>query len=245
MRILIVEDSPADRDLLKYLLEDLFKEEAKFRDADNLETAFRYLEMGNFDCVLLDLQLPDSAGKETFEKIIARFPDVPAIIMTHTKDRDLAIEMIRAGALDFIQKSYTDPEDIFRRILFAVEKHRRTVRMTPEEAAYVHRLERTKADMLAAYEEGDEEAIKNTTVATALAAADVSRKIFTELQSLSARLAKQDAQQEHLTKSVKTLETEVLKGTSSTHSMKSRLEIAERRLDLAELKGGDHGKGTS
>ena len=148
MRILIVEDSPTDRQLLRFLLEDQFKEEAKFREAANLDTAFRYLRMGNIDCVILDLQLPDSAGRETFERIHAQYPHLPMIVMTNNKDRELALEMIQAGAADYILKSYTDPEELFRRIVFAVEKHRRTVRVPPESASTVHRLDQAQLNLL-------------------------------------------------------------------------------------------------
>ncbi len=131
-RILIVEDSPTDRELLRYLLEDQFKNEAKFREASSLATAFRYLDQGNIDCVVLDLQLPDSAGRETFQKINERFPDIPTIVMTHNKDRALAIDMIKMGAADYVLKDYTNPDDIFRRIIFAVDRHHRTVRAPTE-----------------------------------------------------------------------------------------------------------------
>lgn len=145
-RILIVEDSPTDREILRYLLEDQFKSEAKFREASSLATAFRYLELGNIDCVVLDLQLPDSAGRETFQKINERFPDIPTIVMTHNKDRALAIDMIKMGAADYVLKDYTNPEDIFRRIIFAVEKHHRSVRMPAEKVQTVQQRLRAAFD---------------------------------------------------------------------------------------------------
>src|ERR1700744_4061072 len=161
MRILIVEDSATDRELLKYLLADKFMSEAKFREASNLATAVKYLDGGNIDCVLLDLQLPDSAGKETFEKLVSRYPDVPIIVMTHNKDRELAVSMIQLGAADYILKSYTDEEELFRRIVFAVEKHRRTVRMPAENAASIHKLERAQANLVTARKSGEHVAIRD------------------------------------------------------------------------------------
>lgn len=237
MRILIVEDSPTDRQLLRFLLEEHFREDAKFREADNLGTACRYLEMGNIDCVLLDLQLPDSAGKETFEKIVRRFPSVPVVVMTHNRDQELAMDMIRSGASDFILKSYTDSSDIFRRILFAVEKHHRMVRMSSEKVASVHELDQAKANLVAAQERGEPEAIRDAAAATTVAIADMTRRMFTEIQELTILVSQQGTRQEELRHSVKTLETEVLNGTDTDHSMKSRLEIIEHRL-----KSGDHGK---
>lgn len=239
MRILIVEDSPTDRQLLKYLLEDRFKDQAKFREASNLEAAFRYLDIGNIDCVVLDLQLPDSVGKETFEKLIERYPDVPVIIMTHSKDRDLAIEMIRLGAADYIIKAGTNEEDIFRRIVFAVEKHTRSVRMPSEKVKEVHKIERAKANMISAHQSGEHVAIRDTTVATTAAVADLSRNMFTELQKVSNELAYRRTRDEQIGKSLENLEAELLKGTNGRPSMKSQLDILDHKMSTSEKRFSD------
>lgn len=238
-RILIVEDSPTDRELLRYLLEDQFQSEAKFREANNLATAFRYLEQGNIDCIVLDLQLPDSAGRETFQKINERFPDVPTIVMTHNKDRTLAIDMIKMGAADYVLKDFTNPEDIFRRIVFAVEKHHRTVRMPVEKAQVVHQLERAQANMVTAHKSGEHMAIQNTTVETTTAVADLSRKMFTELQTISNELAKKSARDEQIGKSVEALEAEILKGAGARPSMKSQMDLLNHRVGQSEKRFSD------
>jgi DNA-binding NarL/FixJ family response regulator len=236
MRILIVEDSPTDRQLLKYLLEDRFKDQAKFREASNLETAFKYLDTGTIDCVVLDLQLPDSAGKETFEKLIERFPDVPVIIMTHSKDRDLAIEMIRLGAADYIIKAGTNEEDIFRRIVFAVEKHTRSVRMPRDKVKEVHKIERAKANMMSAHQSGEHVAIRDTTVATTAAVADLSRNMFTELQKVMNEMTYRRTRDDHMAKTMEALETELLKGNGTRPSMRSQLDLMDHRLSQNETR---------
>lgn len=229
MRILIVEDNPTDRELLRYLLESRFQSEAKFREANSLGTAFRYLDGRNIDCVILDLQLPDSAGRETFEKLYERYPDVPVIVMTHNKDRGLALDMIKAGAADYILKDYTNEEDIFRRILFAIEKHQRTIRVPYDQAASVHALERAKANMLTAHQSGEHVAIQETTVATTSAVAEISRHLFTELQRLSAQLTEKDQRDERNTKIIESLQAELL-GTSAQLSMRSRMDSLDLRI---------------
>ena len=129
MRILIVEDNQADQELLLELLQDQFLQEAKFRVATSLESALSYLqrtldEAPFFDVVILDLKLPDSTGKETFRAIHRVHPKMPIVVMSHNKDPELALDLIREGAHDFILKDYTNPIAIFRRVLFAVERER-------------------------------------------------------------------------------------------------------------------------
>lgn len=125
MRILIVEDNPQDRELLTFALQDHFKTEAKFREAHSLQDAHDYLKRGNVDCILLDLQLPDSSGIDTFLHIYTAYPHIPIVVVSHNPHLELARQMVRAGAEDYILKDYTNTTAIFRRVLFAVERSRR------------------------------------------------------------------------------------------------------------------------
>lgn len=140
MRILIVEDNQADQELLLELLQDQFMQQAKFRVANDLRGAIDYLQRRHssimpraavddgpyFHCVLLDLGLPDSKGRDTFRAIHSKHPTVPIIIISNNLDPDLALELVREGAEDFILKNFSNPTDLFRRILYAVARSERT-----------------------------------------------------------------------------------------------------------------------
>lgn len=242
--ILIVEDRPTDRELLRYAIEDKFQQEAHFREADTLEQAIGYLHQQPFDCVILDLSLPDSKGRETFREVNARFPHIPIIIMTHNKDRDLALSMIREGAADYILKNFTDAEDLFRRVQFAIEKHNRSIRMSPENVSSIRKMERAKANMLDAHQSGQHSAVREMTVETTSALADLSRRQFTELQSLSNKMgqfATQLATMDSLAKTVDNLDREILRGHSGRPSMRSEVElmkhqVVENKNDILSLQ---------
>lgn len=127
MNILIVEDNPADQELLIENLRESFISDARFRVAKNLQEAQSYLDRTldgepYFDVVLLDLQLPDSSGKHTFDAIHQGYPHIPIVVLSHNTDQALAVSLIHAGAQDFIVKNYSNPFDLFRRVLFAVER---------------------------------------------------------------------------------------------------------------------------
>lgn len=234
MKILIVEDSKTDREILKYLLESRFQREAKFREASNLEVATSYLLRGDINCVILDLQLPDSAGKETFTKLATRFPEVPIIVMTNNKDRNLAIEMIQQGAVDFILKKFTDEEDIFRRVLFAVERHQNSVRMPPEEASSIRKLEAAQAKMLSAHQSGEHQAVQGSVVDVSNSTADLSRRMFTEIQKNRKDIATQAANNEQVSTLLGTLRSELLEGYPDKPSLKSQVEIVTQRVASLE-----------
>lgn len=234
--LLIVEDNPTDRELLRYLLGERFNDDVAIHEASNLRTALRCLETNEVDCVVLDLQLPDSAGKETFLELYKRHPDTPLIVMTHNKDRALAIDMIHLGAADYVIKNFTDQEELFRRIVFAIEKHRVSIRMTPEDAGAVRRLDRAHANLRNAHESGQHSAIRDTTVEMNVALADVSRRMFTEMQNLTTQMVQMKTQGEQTAKTVEHLDLELLRGREGRQSMRSQVDLMEHRLGGVERR---------
>ena len=232
MRILIVEDSPSDRQLLRVLLEARFQKESKFREADSLKTAVAYLKVGNIDCVLLDLTLPDSTGRETFEKLHEQFPSVPIVVMTNNRDRNLAVNLIRAGAADYINKNFTDEEDLFTRIMFAIEKDRNSIRVPPRDVETIKKLDSARASLRVAQQEGG--SIDKPTYEMTRAVAELSRNMFTELQKINLQLGTFGAEQKALTKQVEILDKELLRGHSTKPSMRTQVDVLQHRLDSHE-----------
>jgi len=226
LTILIVEDNPTDRQLIRYLLEPRIPG-VVFHEATDLQTACYYLEQGGVNVVILDLQLPDSVGEETFTKLANKFPDIPVIVLTNTKDRDLAMTMIRAGAADYLLKDYTDEDEIFQRIMLALAKHRGHIRVSPEDASMIRRLERASAGTRAARRERRNTDMQLFTADTTSAIADVSQQTYATVQRLV-------AQQEQVMNTVNVLDKELLRGHSGFPPMKSQLELLNHRLTNAE-----------
>ena len=86
-----------------------------------LKEASEYLEGKDclFDCVLLDLMLPNSSGIETYKKVKS-FCDIPIVIISEFED--LACECIKLGAQDYLLKSNLTTGIISRSILYAIER---------------------------------------------------------------------------------------------------------------------------
>lgn len=242
MKFLIVEDNPTDAELLRLLLEARFPRGTSYFDATSLDEAIRLLERLDFDVIILDLNLPDSVGDSTFTKLHTRFPHIPIIVLTHNKDRQLAVRMVREGAADYLLKDFHADDDnveqIFARISFAIERHRRSVRIPEEEAAVIRKVERASANMLSAHQSGQQRAVRDTTVETTAALADLTRKMVIEVQKLSNEMAKANVQSARVVETVDLLEKELIRGHSNRPSMRSQVDLMEHRLTTVEGRVG-------
>lgn len=122
--ILIVEDSNVDAMVVraKLLLDGRFTVERVSTLADGIA------RLGNGrmpDAITLDLNLPDSAGLETFSEIHRLFPDQPVIILTGEQGEAMAVEAMRMGAQDYVHKASLDGAILVRSLLYAIERNKR------------------------------------------------------------------------------------------------------------------------
>jgi DNA-binding NarL/FixJ family response regulator len=76
------------------------------------------------DILLLDPDLRDSQGFETFRRVQAAAPQVPVILLVEPSATSLAEHMVRDGAQDFLLKKEVDCEPLARAIRNAMERHR-------------------------------------------------------------------------------------------------------------------------
>ncbi len=102
-QILIVEDDPAHAALIRRAFEAK-EQEVNLNIASNLQQAKTYLANNTPNLVITDLRLPDGQGTELLP------PDMennlyPVVIMTSHGDEKVAVEAMRAGALDYVVKS--------------------------------------------------------------------------------------------------------------------------------------------
>jgi DNA-binding NtrC family response regulator len=121
VRVLIVEDNPADRDLVKEILE-MGRGTFLLQEATRLDDAKAMLSEEGFDLALVDLGLPDSQGLATVVQLAADFPELPFVVFTGQPD--LGTAAIQAGAQDYLIKGWMEPEALERVLDHALERHR-------------------------------------------------------------------------------------------------------------------------
>lgn len=102
-RILIVEDEKLQRWALR---ERLNKEGFEPIEADSVGAARIVLESEDVDLLLLDHRLPDGTGMDLLKETIRRYPDTPVILMTAFSTVRAAVEAIKLGAVDYINKPF-------------------------------------------------------------------------------------------------------------------------------------------
>lgn len=124
LRVLIVEDNPADALLCTEALNDYELGEFETDVVTTLEEALSSMKSLRPDAVLLDLSLPDSEGLDSVSAIVARNPDTPVIVSTGFEEKDHGVAALSLGASDFLQKSELGPAVLGRAIVYAVERQK-------------------------------------------------------------------------------------------------------------------------
>ncbi|MEG3939295.1 MULTISPECIES: sensor histidine kinase [unclassified Microcoleus] len=122
IKILLVEDNPADADLLAELLEVSVGVEWELVSVEFLHEAIAQLGKQSFDIVLLDLSLPDSHGLETLTRLREVAPDTAMVVMTGLDDEAIGLESVRLGAQDYIVKGQITTQLLVRTIRYAIER---------------------------------------------------------------------------------------------------------------------------
>ncbi|HEY3312012.1 MAG TPA: response regulator [Anaerolineales bacterium] len=123
VRVLLIEDNPGDARLVKEALsEPGLGPIASLTHVERLSQGLEYLDSQPVDAILLDLTLPDSSGLATFQQIFARASRVPIILLTGMDNEDMAQDLMRAGAQDYLVKGQTDGRSLMRSMRYAIER---------------------------------------------------------------------------------------------------------------------------
>jgi len=123
IKILLIEDNPGDIRLIQEIINEEKTGLYEMEVADSLADGIRRLAAGHVDVVLLDLALPDSMGINTFNKIKAKAPTTPIIVLTISDDGDVAGRAIHEGAQDYLVKGQFDRRMLARSIQYSIERN--------------------------------------------------------------------------------------------------------------------------
>ena len=104
MDFLVIDDDKTFRDATCLLIDG----EGHYAEgACSGELGLTELQAGKFNAVLLDLNLGPEKGLDILDQILKRQPNLPVIIFTAQGGVKIAVEAMRRGAVDFLEKPFT------------------------------------------------------------------------------------------------------------------------------------------
>jgi diguanylate cyclase (GGDEF)-like protein len=124
----LIDDDDVDRKAVSRALRS-FRSRYDLREARDGRTGLALARSKSFDCILVDYNLPDISGFELLDALQNDGSVVPIVFLTGSGNEAVAVEAMKRGALDYLQKSELKPEILARTVDKAVAKSslRRTI----------------------------------------------------------------------------------------------------------------------
>ncbi len=148
-RVLLVEDNELDRRVMLRNLAGYPDSRFDVAAVGTLADALQAVDGGGFDCILLDLSLPDSTGLASVDALMDRSDECPVIVLSGLDDPQVAVEAVERGAQDYLTKRTADPELVARAIRYAITRSRgeSELRTTRNMLNVMHERERIARDL--------------------------------------------------------------------------------------------------
>lgn len=119
--VLLIEDNPGDADLVRLRLVE-GKAPVEVNCVERLADGLAEVSRQPPSVILLDLNLPDSHGAETFRTVLSKAPGVPVVILSGQEDEQLAIKAVHQGVQDYLVKGDITGKHLERAMRYAVER---------------------------------------------------------------------------------------------------------------------------
>jgi sigma-B regulation protein RsbU (phosphoserine phosphatase) len=136
LKILLIEHDPGFTRTVGEMLGQARELSAELSFAPDLHAGFSVLTEATFDCVVLDVSVPDGAGLANISLLKAEAPRMPIIAAGDADDETVAVEAVQAGAQDYLVKSQLTPGWLERSIRYAIERHRTDMVLLAAEEKY-------------------------------------------------------------------------------------------------------------
>ena len=117
--VLIIDDDDLDRMAVRRTLVATAPK-VRIVEAESVSVGLATLVEFSFDCVILDFHLPDGTGLEVLTQVRSIGSTIPVIMLTGVSDAQSAVELMKAGATDYIPKSALSAERLERSLRYAL-----------------------------------------------------------------------------------------------------------------------------
>jgi signal transduction histidine kinase/HPt (histidine-containing phosphotransfer) domain-containing protein len=119
IKVLYVEDDELDQFVMKRTLKSV-EISSELTVANSIHEAKLLSAEIQFDCIFLDYLLPDGSGMDFLKAIRATGNESPVIMLTSQGDEKIAVEAMKSGAMDYIQKSMVTPEGLSQSLRYVL-----------------------------------------------------------------------------------------------------------------------------
>ena len=134
--VYVVDDDPQVREAISLLLESVDLTVETFESAETFLQSFGPARPG---CLVLDVRMPGMSGLELQQKLVSEGIHIPTLLLTAHAEVSMAVEVLKAGTLNFIEKPYS-PQDLLDRIQKALAEDSRVRKEYLELAAIEARI---------------------------------------------------------------------------------------------------------
>ncbi len=133
----VVDDDESARESLAFLLESADFEVAAYASAPAFLDALPTAKPG---VIVTDVRMPEMSGQELVARLVAQKVRMPIVMITGHGDIPMAVEAMRSGVVDFLEKPFSDSRmlDALKRALASVET---TSSVSDDQAAVIKRIE--------------------------------------------------------------------------------------------------------
>lgn len=123
LSILLIDDDEVDRMRVRRFLKEGPTHWARVDEAETLEKGRAKLANNLYDCVLLDLHLPDGNGMDFLRSLKQTTAEFPAIVLQTVEDDEvLGREALELGAQDYLVKSSINAPLLVKAVRYAIQR---------------------------------------------------------------------------------------------------------------------------
>lgn len=119
LKVLLIDDDPEDRFLIRDILEKS-EMQIDLEEAASSSEGLEKLKSNSYDCAIVDYVIPGVTGLDVLQMSRDAGVNTPFIILTGYGDDDLASELIRRGAFDYLSKRDLSSGNLAYKIIKAV-----------------------------------------------------------------------------------------------------------------------------
>ena len=123
LKILICDDDPADRKLVRAYLQQIDSREIVLLEAGQRAEIQNALDKGRIDLVFMDIQMPEKSGMEWLAEIVEK-QTAPVVMLTGSGSEEVAVQSLQKGAVGYLPKSKLSTEKLAETIDDAMKRWR-------------------------------------------------------------------------------------------------------------------------